>query len=79
MFPDAKKFLDERRLMALGIEFEARKKELAVTAVGSAASKLKPTTASKTSVDSIRLMKRYELRYAFFQHSLVCERGAAID
>jgi hemerythrin superfamily protein len=28
MFPDAKKFLGERRLMALSIELEARKKEL---------------------------------------------------
>jgi hemerythrin superfamily protein len=29
MFPDARKFLGERRLMALGIELEARKQELA--------------------------------------------------
>jgi hemerythrin superfamily protein len=28
MFPDAKKFLGERRLMALGIELETRRKEL---------------------------------------------------
>lgn len=52
MFPDAKKFLGEKRLMALGVELDMRKQELAEGPVGrpSDKSRMPMRSASKEEI-----------------------------